>query len=80
MALTDANVKLVTINAGSFHITLTINQSNPPIKYNNGPKGLMFNDVNAVATIRTAVANHFNLVSKAFIYTYVIGKIIEAKH
>ena len=78
--MTDAKVRLVTINAGSFHIILTTSQSNPPIKYNIGPKGLMFNDVNAVATIRTAVANHFKLVSKALIYTYVIGKIIEAEH
>ena len=40
----------------------------------------MLSDVKAVAATKTAVANHFKLVSKAFIYTYVIGKIIEAEH
>ena len=40
----------------------------------------MLSDVSAVATIRKAVAIHFNLVSKAFIYSYVISEVIEAKH
>jgi hypothetical protein len=38
----------------------------------------MFSDVIAVATTRTAVANHFKLVSKAFIYSYVISEVIKS--
>ena len=40
----------------------------------------MLSDVSAVAATKTAVANHFKLVSKAFIYSYVISEVIEAKH
>jgi hypothetical protein len=40
----------------------------------------MFNDVNAVATIRTAVANHFKLVSKVFIYSYIISEVIKSEY
>jgi hypothetical protein len=38
----------------------------------------MFNDVNAVAATKTAVANHFKLVSKVFIYSYVISEVIKS--